>query len=75
MSDKISANMHRDNATSARLDDEVATVTDDLGANLDQRLAHASQRHGSAVFDTTDLCGSERSRVWYHNTAQGIVPS
>src|SRR3954452_17977429 len=44
MSDKISANICRGTTTSAILERDVATVADDLGADLDQLLAQAGQR-------------------------------
>jgi hypothetical protein len=44
MSDTISTNICRGTATSAHLERDVATVADDLGADLDQLLAQAGQR-------------------------------
>jgi hypothetical protein len=50
MSDQISANICRGTATSANRERDVATVADDLSADLDQLLAQAGKRPRLAVF-------------------------
>jgi hypothetical protein len=50
ISDRISANICRDTATSAHLEGDIAAIADDLRTDLDQLLLRLVSDHGFAAF-------------------------